>query len=156
MHVMIDLETLGTEPGSVILSLGAVMFNKAGLGGAFYCVFSRPGMRQVGLRESEATLEWWNQQDDRSLLVKAEHLDTPIGQTLGRFADWLAWVKPETVWGNGSDFDNVLLASAFRAAALRLPWSFRQNRCYRTIKSMYPPITTPLPTPRTRRPTSSR
>ena len=35
-NVMIDLETLSTESNAAILSIGAVMFDKEGLGETFY------------------------------------------------------------------------------------------------------------------------
>jgi hypothetical protein len=35
-NVMIDIETLGTRPGSVILSIGACRFGADGIGEEFY------------------------------------------------------------------------------------------------------------------------
>jgi exodeoxyribonuclease VIII len=36
------------------------------------------------------------------------------------------------LWGNGSDFDNVILGDAYEAAAMRRPWSYNKSRCFRT------------------------
>lgn len=47
---------------------------------------------------------------------------------------------PPDVWGNGSDFDNTLLAAAYDACQLTLPWNFWSNRCYRTLKNLRPEI----------------
>lgn len=44
------------------------------------------------------------------------------------------------LWGNGSDFDNVILASAYRSCNLEVPWKFWNNRCYRTVKALRPDI----------------
>jgi hypothetical protein len=143
MHVMIDLETLGAVPYSSILSLGAVMFDKDGLHSSFYNVFSRNGMRELYMTESPTTLAWWGTQKDDSVISCAGRVEEPVADALIRFSEWLGFVSLDGVWGNGSDFDNVLLACVYRAARLDVPWDFRQNRCYRTIKSLQPdkPIT---------------
>jgi hypothetical protein len=39
------------------------------------------------------------------------------------------------IWGNGADFDNVILSSAYRNTGHVTPWGTYKNRCYRTIKS---------------------
>ena len=44
------------------------------------------------------------------------------------------------VWGNGASFDNVILANAYEALGRRAPWQFWQDRCFRTVKSMYPKL----------------
>ena len=33
------------------------------------------------------------------------------------------------LWGNGSDFDNAILANAYRAIGQQQPWKFWNNRC---------------------------
>jgi hypothetical protein len=38
------------------------------------------------------------------------------------------------LWGNGADFDNALLACAYKAAALIPPWAYVNNRCFRTMR----------------------
>jgi exodeoxyribonuclease VIII len=46
------------------------------------------------------------------------------------------------VWGNGSDFDNKLLSTAYEKIGWKhlIPWNFRNNRCYRTVKNLYPSV----------------
>jgi len=44
----------------------------------------------------------------------------------------------EGMWGNGSDFDNIILEGAYLRANKLPPWSYRQNRCYRTISALHP------------------
>jgi len=43
------------------------------------------------------------------------------------------------VWGNGADFDNMMLASLYDACRLAVPWKYYSNRCYRTLKSFSRP-----------------
>lgn len=59
---------------------------------------------------------------------------------LAAFADWLASEHgPDVkVWGNGADFDNVILGSAYRRLGKSIPWAFYNSRCYRTVKSLQP------------------
>ena len=42
------------------------------------------------------------------------------------------------VWGNGATFDNVIIRSAFKAVGLPVPWSFRNDKCYRTVANLLP------------------
>lgn len=44
------------------------------------------------------------------------------------------------LWSNGVAEDCVWLASAYKAAGHIQPWSFREQRCYRTLKSLFPSI----------------
>jgi exodeoxyribonuclease VIII len=44
------------------------------------------------------------------------------------------------VWGNGSDFDNAILAACYAAVGQPLPWDFWHNRCYRTLKALRPEL----------------
>lgn len=44
------------------------------------------------------------------------------------------------IWGNGADFDNVILASVYKRIGMEQPWLYRNNRCYRTLKALHPEI----------------
>lgn len=46
--------------------------------------------------------------------------------------------KPERahIWGNGADFDNVILTNAYRAVGISRPWEPYHDRCYRTLKNL--------------------
>jgi hypothetical protein len=60
---------------------------------------------------------------------------------LKAFSGWLENVgKNDEVWGNGADFDNLILANAYAKCCIEQPWSYRKNRCYRTLKNMYPEV----------------
>jgi exodeoxyribonuclease VIII len=62
---------------------------------------------------------------------------------LAAFSGWLmeqSNLKSVRVWGNGSDFDNAILACAYKAVEQPVPWQFWNNRCYRTIKNLFPSI----------------
>ena len=75
-NVMVDLETMGTRPGSVIVSIGAIEFDpqSARLGRTFYQTCSIKSAVDVGLAMDPETVTWWLQQSEgaRGELIKAK------------------------------------------------------------------------------------
>ncbi len=49
------------------------------------------------------------------------------------------------IWGNGAGFDQPILSAVYRAVGVVQPWKFFNERCYRTLKNLYPgfPYTRP-------------
>lgn len=136
---MIDLETLSTEPNAAILSLGAVTFDidTRTLGPTFYRT-----IEDKNGHVSTDTVLWWLSQSKEARSVFSEKR-IPLGQALVEFDDWLATQYNPTevkLWGNGSDFDNIILASAYKRCALRQPWRYHHNCCYRTIRNLFPDV----------------
>lgn len=134
-NVMLDLETLGTSPGCVILSIGAVFFDKTGLGQEFYQTIDVQSSIDAGLTMSGGTFKWWMGQQGAAR--KALFEDTvQVRVALAHFSHWLAEhcdTKTVKVWGNGSDFDNPILEAAYEKVGMETPWNFWNNRCYRTV-----------------------
>ena len=142
-HIMLDIETLGTKAGCPILQIAAVGFS---LKHDKMHIFNH----NVRLEDGElagldsSTLKWWLKDPTRmiqlSSLVTSDDSD-PVGQVLLDLSCWLARYQEEAgsaqIWGNGADFDNVII-TAESVALLGAPlWNFRQNRCYRTVRSMF-------------------
>lgn len=148
MNIMVDLETLGTVPGCAILSIGAVTFStKDGtLGEEFYTTVHRSSCANAGLHEDASTLAWWNSQgaEARVVLAAADSPESPpLLEALGEFNRWLLRVsggdiKGVYVWGNGADFDNPILACAYKATGLKQGWPSYNGRCYRSLKNLHP------------------
>lgn len=141
-NVMLDLETMGTRPGSVIVSVGAIEFDpqSARLGRTFYQTCSIASAVDVGLAMDPETVTWWLQQSDnaRAELTKAKG---DLKSVLAAFKHWLGQCPADVrMWGNGSDFDNALLAEAYRIIGEPVCWKFWNNRCYRTMKSLHPNV----------------
>lgn len=145
-HVMLDLETLGQGPDSVILSIGAVAFEPdTGLVQetcSFYANVNPQSCVDLGMKIDASTVLWWMQQSDEARAAVQLNAGAPsINRALMDFA---AWFKVHNdgapIWGNGSDFDNVILANAYRAASMTQPWKFWNNRCFRTLKNLHPGI----------------
>jgi len=135
--VMVDLETLGNGSNSVIISIGAVRFNKAGLSDEFYMSVAAQSCVDIGLTMDASTVLWWMGQSDKArqnVLAGTNDITT----VLKEFGLWIG--SDAKVWGNGATFDNVILVNAYRLAKIPRPWKYTNDRCYRTLKSLYPQI----------------
>lgn len=134
-HCMLDLETLDTRSTGAILSIGAVMFDKAGVGAEFYRTIDAQSCFDAGLTVSGSTFKWWMAQKAEARKALFED-NVPLQVALHQFTCWLAenshGRNTAKVWGNGSDFDNAMLAHTYNKLGLEIPWQFWNNRCYRT------------------------
>jgi exodeoxyribonuclease VIII len=140
--IMLDLETMGTGPSAAIIAIGAVSFNLEHgiLGPRFYQVVDLASSVEWGAVIDPATVLWWLKQSEEArdaFRVKG----MPFLEALRAFRDWMTPCghRDEVrVWGNGAAFDNVVLGSAYDRAGIDRPWSFWNDRCYRTVKALYP------------------
>ena len=134
---MLDLETMGNGPTSAIISIGAVYFDKTGLGDTFYQKISLASAVDAGCTMDPSTVLWWmNQSYDARREFIGNSKEASLEAALDAFA---SFYKPSTLlWGNGSDFDNAILANAYRALGKKQPWAYKNNRCYRTVKNLFP------------------
>jgi exodeoxyribonuclease VIII len=141
INVMLDLETLSSASDAAIVAIGAVRFTKEGIcqedGAKFYRTISAQSAQKAGGRIDGSTVLWWLQQSDAARKELTGDGNVLIEVALKEFANWLRETAVEGVWGNGSDFDNVILGNAYALAMnWKQPWSHRSNRCYRTLKSL--------------------
>jgi len=141
-NIMVDLETMSTRPNAAIVAIGAVRFDVAGIGDQFYTKIKLSSSVSLGDHVDPDTVVWWLSQSDaaRAELVGASAL---LSEALAQFASWSEFPKDGPcniqVWGNGANFDNVILAEAYRAAGWeKTPWPFWMDRCYRTVAAMFP------------------
>lgn len=136
MHVMIDLETMGTRPNAPIVAIGAVAFDANTLGPEFYTVVDLGDAVSEGAVIDPNTVLWWMQQSDEARAVFKRDGE-PLGFALGEFRQWICDLDLDGVWGNGASFDNVILSEAYRRLGTETPWPFWKDRCYRTVKNMF-------------------
>jgi hypothetical protein len=140
-NIMLDLETLGKGSNAVIIAIGAVQFDQTGLGQTFYTAVDPQSCVDIGMKVDVSTVMWWMGQNQtaREAFMGA---GTPIVTALRSFSDYVkdcAGDRAE-VWGNDSTFDNTILGNAYIAAGVVQPWPYWGNRCYRTIKNLYPHV----------------
>lgn len=136
-NIMIDLETLGTKPGSIIVSIGAVKFNETDIGDTFYEAIDIDSSQANGFQFSGKTIQWWMDQSDEARAVFDQGSDVMV--VLDALRDFFDHDEYR-VWGNGSTFDNVLLTEAYHLCGWEAPWKYWHNMCYRTVKYMNPDI----------------
>ena len=139
-NIMLDLETYGTSPGCIVLSIGAVWFDRTALGDTFYQVINLESSRKYALEADPSTLQWWERQSPQAREV-IEHAEStehslPLKAALQNFHDFVKAQTSVKVWGNGADFDNPILSHLYRAAGMKQPWTAYNGRCYRTLKNM--------------------
>jgi hypothetical protein len=142
LDVMVDLETMGTGPNAAITAIGAVEFDTTSgtLGRTFYNVVDLASAVEQGGQIDASTVMWWLRQSDEARAALGKDAIS-LPHALQQFAEWIAPCGPGVrVWGNGASFDNVVLGSAYRNAGWPQPWKFWNDRCYRTVKAMYPNI----------------
>lgn len=132
--IMIDIETLGTMPGSVILSIGAVTFDAetGEFGEEFYTSIDAQSAIDVGLTMDVSTLKWWMEQsaDARTAAFSGTNTLSEAIFDLGLF---VRAAEPSRVWAKPPSFDLVLLEAAYRACAIAPPWHYRTPRDCRTL-----------------------
>lgn len=135
-HCMLDLETLGTEPGCVILQIGGVAFDLKGGTGLhhFYTNVSIQSCLNAGLHVKGSTVEFWLTQDEDARKGLLEPKPILLAYALGDFCRWFVDTGCRYVWGHGATFDPPIFAEAWsRALPGGLPWEFRDVRDTRTI-----------------------
>lgn len=146
-HVMLDLETLASKaPNAAIISIGAVKFNPdfafdPVTAPKFYQVIDIEDAMKYGRVEAD-TLKWWFDQKTAARKVFKCKRAVTLDEALLGFNEWYGG-HDLPVWGNGATFDNVVLTSAYQATGIDRPWSYRVDRCFRTLKNILPPVDEP-------------
>lgn len=147
--VMIDIETMSTRPNAAFMSIGAITFDMVNLrkGERFYTTISLSSCEAANLVIDASAVQWWGKQSERARQEVFGGPQLPLHDALTRFADWIGRNMTEQnsrcVWGNGANFDPVIVESAYRATGIALPWEFWGVRCFRTLKSLWPNIEPP-------------
>jgi len=97
-RIMLDIETLGTDPGATIVSIGAVAFDADGPGDEFRAAVSPTSCQRHGLSIDAETLEWWLTQDAaaREQLRGGADLETALEDLVGMDA-----TKKEVLYEKG-------------------------------------------------------
>jgi len=138
--LMLDLETLGTKPGAVVLSVGAVQFNR--LSGKiidkFYAEINPVSSQECGLHLDADTIQWWMSQSEeaRKIFTSTERMVLP--SVVRSFEFWYRQLSEPVkyIWAQGQDFDAPIWARAIIAGGRTPPWEYNQLRDTRTAYLM--------------------
>jgi hypothetical protein len=143
-NLMIDIETLGTKPGSVILSIAAVEFDltTGKIGAIFHQNIDIDSCIEAGLKMQKDTIIWWLNQSKEAQLKVTQHTGNPLRNVLRSFIQWCNDYNFSTikVWGNSARFDLGILESAFDAFKMPLPWKHYNECDVRTLVMFAPEI----------------
>ncbi|EHE4201132.1 exonuclease [Escherichia coli] len=136
-HLMIDLETMGKNPDAPIASIGAVFFDpQTGEQGPEFSKIIDMGT--CGGTVDISTIEWWLQRSGEAraaILADRIPLDDALLQ-LREFIDENSGEFFVQVWGNGANFDNVILRRSYERQEIPCPWRYTNNRDVRTMVAL--------------------
>lgn len=155
IDIMLDLETWGKKPGCDIRSIGACVFDyKTGCNVKPYFEFDpnsdyksfyvacdnhliknakRLNVRRYSLKRDPETVAWWNDQSPEAQAAFTNPID--LKQALKAFSNFIAIntdKNPYRIWAHGPQFDTTILAAAYDAVGLPVPWHYRAPRDTRT------------------------
>lgn len=142
-HIVLDLETLGVETDSVILSIGAAVFDDVNptfiVQDTFYRNLDTRAQIVSGRTIDQNTIDWWNHPDRDTARMLSNDKPVQAGVALVEFGMFCnRFPKDTSIWGNGSDFDVSMLRSLMRTFGMVWPMSYKNTRCMRTLRGVLP------------------
>ena len=160
---MIDLETLGKKQDSIILTIGAQIFDPTSehlwvensildpvsgdrIPGELNIRVDVDEQEILGRKTDEDTIKWWaNQSPEAQEEAFGEQDRIPLKDaltTLARMVEVCGPKKSARVWSKGPTFDIVMLEHAMEQSGVRVPWSFWNVRDARTVYGLCPQLDT--------------
>lgn len=103
--------------------------------------FKQTGYR-YNLHRDPRTVQWWSEQSDEAQAAFADPVE--LKDALAAFTSWLYRIAGESgnsiaqrsdlrIWSHGAAFDSPILAAAYEAVGLPVPWHYRAPRDTRTL-----------------------
>lgn len=142
--LMLDLETLDVKPSAVVLSIGAVMFDRytREQGPTFYVELTNHLDDQIkqGRTISGDTLEWWMRQSEEARQVfaakKTSFARCTAMYAVTQFEEFCNANSARYIWAKDPDFDVAILRSLFEDYGFKFPFSYSKARAVRTVLDM--------------------
>ena len=143
-NIMMDIETLSTDSNGVIVSISAVQFSMADgeLGAEFETGLKLNQQIDKGAIMDPDTVVWWLGQpkEAQTMLLGLDARDVSVA--LEDFNRWLTilyptWAEQKDVklWGNGSNFDNVLVRNLYKRHGVKFILPYWCDNDVRTLVS---------------------
>lgn len=148
IHVVLDLETMSTKQDAAIIEIGMIIFNHAYQDGSVNVLeqwskaISLESAMKYGGTTDAGTITWWldpdrsEARDNWSLSVKAS-LPSALNEVALMLGNYSHFDPKPLIWGNGVNFDNAILKSAYERLDVKVPWGYRQDADFRTLKLLY-------------------
>ncbi|ECA5180790.1 TPA: 3'-5' exoribonuclease [Salmonella enterica] len=133
-HLSVDLETMGTNPDAPINSIGCKFFDPAT--GEMGPEFSKAiDLETSGGIIDRKTIKWWakRSREAQSAIFTDE---IPLDDALLQLREFINENSGESfvqIWGNGANFDNVILRRSYERQGIPCPWRYHNDRDVRTI-----------------------
>ena len=137
-EVIIDIETLGTRQNSIILTIGAIKFNRYDKlkplkeYESLYMRIRRDSCEDIGLQTDSDTIEWWSRQseDVRNEAFEDSPDRIPIKEALLKLSNFIR--DCEYFWSQGS-LDEKVLEFAYITCEMSIPWRYWKYFDSRTL-----------------------
>lgn len=145
-NLMLDLETLSTEPGGVILTIAAIEFNleTGETGREFLWKINLKDSVEAGFKIDPDTLIWWLKQNPEVFKdnVIPDGMTQPLKVVMEDIVNVFRYtLSPKIcVWGNSNRFDLGILIPYLNQVTDRPVWRFSNERDVRTLVALCPEI----------------
>lgn len=142
--LMIDVESAGVGDHGALLSIGAAFFDlqTCTIGPKFSRAINLATAVRNGGQVDPATFIFWmgaSQEARDAIRFSTED----IAVVLTDFAAFIAEhsrVQDVRPYGNSARFDLAKIDNAYQSAGIKTPWRFGNERCFRTVRNMYPSV----------------
>lgn len=133
---MIDIETLDTKISAAIFAIGLCWFDDDKIYGSDQMNINVNSLEKLNRTISQETLRFWLEMPE--IFQAQMEDDDSVENVLLCLNKEFKICGPEVieVWANGTSFDLAILKSYYEQLELPIPWLFRQERDYRTLKNL--------------------
>lgn len=150
--ILIDIETLGTSPGCIVLSICAVPLSIDDIENIdieaaksrrdiFYKTLDVNTSLNDGFSVDTATQEWWaTSTSDEAKMAAYKNPSDPASVIVG-LSNYIADIRGDVytrikIWGNPPRFDLGILEEYFDCYGIKVPWNHWEERDYRTVNNL--------------------
>ena len=141
-NIMVDIETLDTKPGAVIISIAAVSFNTIILyktiedfkndllSSKIFVEIDIDDSLKKGYTISRSTIQFWFEKDFNPL---GNFQIASVNEALDWLACFIKGFENPILWANGITFDGSILEAMYLKERLKIPWKYNAWRDSRTL-----------------------
>lgn len=146
-HLLLDIETLGTDPNAVVLSIACVpfvlevhtYFGELVPAGFYVKLDVQEQIKTHHRSIEDGVMKWWKKQpkDVFDAMVRPSSEDMSMKEGLTLLNKFVSGIKSyhfnkSYVWSRGNNFDFPILKSLYQAAGIGLPYNDWRVRDVRT------------------------
>jgi hypothetical protein len=148
VNIMVDIETLSTEPNAAVVQIGACVFRASD--GSILETIQIDVEPDPNAHVDFKVIEWWmNQSTAAKDSVFQSNDRVSEACAANRFKEWYQEMDKKQsqenedllLWAKPPSFDMVILEQMMRRGVCHLPWSYRSTRDLRTLIALvgHPP-----------------